>query len=85
MADEGRERARRGVAPLLEHEPPTVDPDAIRRSYRVHRARRAARVEHRRHTRRAGARFWLVLILLLVAVVILATTTWREIGRLFGL
>jgi hypothetical protein len=33
----------------------------------------------------AGARFWVVLLLLLVAFVVLATTTWREIGRLFGL
>jgi hypothetical protein len=73
------------MAPALEHEPPDVDPDAIRRSYRVHRARRAARVEHRRHVRRAGARFWVVLILLVAAVVVLATTTWHEIGRLFGL
>jgi hypothetical protein len=33
----------------------------------------------------AGARFWIVLLLLVVAFVALATTTWREIGRLFGL
>ena len=69
----------------MEHEPPRLDPDAIRRSYRAQRARRAARIEHRRRTRMAGARFWLVLILLAVAFVALATTTWREIGRLFGL
>ena len=48
----------------LEHEPPTLDPDAVRRSYRVHRARRAARVAHRRRSRMAGARFWIVLLLL---------------------
>ena len=70
---------------MLRREPPRVDPDAIRRSYRTHRARRAARVAHRRRTRMAGARFWVVLLLLLVAFVALATTTWREIGRLFGL
>jgi hypothetical protein len=33
----------------------------------------------------AGARFWVVLLLLVVAFAALATTTWREIGRLFGL
>jgi hypothetical protein len=33
----------------------------------------------------AGARFWIVLILLAAGVLALATTTWREIGRLFGL
>jgi hypothetical protein len=69
----------------LEHEPPTLDPDAVRRSYRVHRARRAARGAHPRRARVAGARVWIVLLLLVVALVVLATTTWREIGRLFGL
>ena len=77
--------ARRGAARTLEHEPPRLDPDAIRRSYRTHRARRAARIEHRRRVRMAGARFWIVLIVLVAAFVALATTTWREIGRLFGL
>jgi hypothetical protein len=85
MAPERREAGRGSVVSTLGHEEPTGDPDAIRRSYRIHRARRAARVEHRRHTRRAGARFWVVLILLVGAVAVLATTTWREIGRLFGL
>ena len=85
MAEEGREGAPRGAAQTLEHEPPTLDPDAVRRSYRAHRARRAARVAHRRQSRMAGARFWIVLLLLVAAFVALATTTWREIGRLFGL
>ena len=85
MADEGLEGVRRGAVPALEDETPLVDADAIRRSYRTHRARRAARVAHRRRNRMAGARFWVVLLLLLVAFVALATTTWREIGRLFGL
>ena len=85
MTDEGRERGRGGGAPTLDHGPPDVDPDAIRRAYRSHRARRAARIEHRRRTRWAGARYWVVLILLIAGVVVLATTTWREIGRLFGL
>jgi hypothetical protein len=64
---------------------PALDPDAIRRSYQHHRARRRARVEHVRRSRRAGARFWVVLLILLVACVLIALTTWREIGRLFGL
>jgi hypothetical protein len=64
---------------------PAVDPDAVRRSYHVHRARRRARVEHVRRTKRAGARFWVVFVLLVAACVFLALTTWREIGRLFGL
>ena len=85
MGDEGLEGARGGAANTIEQEPPGLDPDAVRRSYHVHRARRAARVAHRRRTRMAGARFWVVLLLLLAAFVVLATTTWREIGRLFGL
>ena len=35
--------------------------------------------------RRAGIRFWLVLLLLLVASVVLSVTVWHEIQRLFGL
>jgi hypothetical protein len=42
-------------------------------------------VEHTRRTKRAGARFWVVFVLLAAAFVLLALTTWREIGRLFGL
>jgi hypothetical protein len=64
---------------------PPIDPDAVERSYGEHRARRRARDEHRRRTRRAGARFWVVLLVLAVACVALALTTWREIGDLFGL
>lgn len=66
-------------------EAPKIDPDVVRRSYREHQARRRARLEHLRRSKRAGARFWLVLILLLTACVALALTTWQEIGRLFGL
>jgi len=73
------------VGTLDEPEAPAVDPDAVRRSYHVHRARRRARVEHHRRSRRAGARFWVVLTLLVATCGLLAVTTWREIGRLFGL
>lgn len=70
---------------MVPDEAPPVDPDAVGRSYREHRARRRAKVEHRRRTRRAGARFWLVLVLLVAACVVLALTTWQQIGELFGL
>ena len=36
-------------------------------------------------SKRAGARFWVILVLLVAVCVVLAMTTWREIGRLFGL
>lgn len=64
---------------------PPIDPDAIGESYRLHRARREARVQRRRSARRAGVRFWVVLLVLLVVSVVLAVTLWREVERLFGL
>jgi hypothetical protein len=64
---------------------PVVDHEAVRDTVRLHRARRKARIAHRRRTRRAGIRFWLVLIVLLVASVVLSITIWHEIQRLFGL
>ena len=87
MAEDVREGARpTGAArATAEGETPALDPDAVRRSYQHHRARRRARVEHTRRTKRAGARFWIVFVLLVAAFVLLALTTWREIGRLFGL
>jgi hypothetical protein len=78
-----------GVAEQVGHAPPDeappVDPDAVRSAYRLHRARRRARIEHRRRTKRAGIRFWVVLLLLVAASVLLAVTLWREIQQLFGL
>ena len=64
---------------------PVVDHEAVRDTVRLHRARRKARIEHRKRTRRAGIRFWLVLLLLLVASVVLSVTIWHEIQNLFGL
>lgn len=69
----------------LAPEEPPIDPGAVSDAYRLHRARRRARIEHRRRTKRAGIRFWLVLVLLLVASVAVAVTIWREIQQLFGL
>lgn len=86
MADEGRQRAAKGVAGALQPDDvPSLDADAVRRSYQHHQARRRARVEHVRRSRRAGARFWVALVVLVAACVVIAMTTWREIGRLFGL
>jgi hypothetical protein len=64
---------------------PVVDHEAVRDTVRLHRARRKARIEHRKRTRRAGLRFWVVLVLLLVASVVLSITIWNEIQNLFGL
>jgi len=64
---------------------PVVDHEAVRDTVRLHRARRKARIDHRKRTRRAGLRFWVVLVLLLVASVFLLVTIWNEIQNLFGL
>lgn len=70
---------------LMPDEAPTVDAEAVRERYRRQKAVRRAKIERRRQTKRAGARFWLVLLLLVVGFLVLAVTTWREIGQLFGL
>lgn len=75
-------------APDLRHhrdDPPIEDREAIERAYHMSRARRRARVEHRRTTRRARLRFWITLLVLAAASVLLALTIWREIQNLFGL
>jgi len=64
---------------------PPVDPIAVDRAYLVHRARRQARLDRVRASRRAGLRFWLVLLGLLVGSIVLGFSIWREIERLFGL
>jgi hypothetical protein len=66
-------------------ETPPVDPTAIDRAYRFYRAQRYAKLEHRRANRGAQARFWAVLVLLLLACLVLAVTVWDEISKLFGL
>lgn len=74
-------------APPLEREdaPPPLDPGAVERAYRFHRARRAARERRLRERRWAGVRFWLVLALVIGVAVYLALRTLGEIERIFGL
>ena len=86
MADEGRQRAAKGVVGALQPDDvPSLDADAVRRSYQHHQARRRARVEHVRRSRRGGARVGVARGVLGAAGVGIAVTTRREIGRLFGL
>jgi len=70
---------------LREDDVPVIDPEVVRAGVRLHRARRHARLERRKRTRRAGIRFWFVLVVLLVASVALSVAVWHEIQRLFGL
>jgi anti-sigma-K factor RskA len=67
-----------------EEEPP-LDPGAVERAYRLHRARRAARERWKRERRWAGVRFWLVLILAVAISVVLAARVLGEFERVFGL
>ena len=66
-------------------EAPPLDPSAVDRAYRFYRARRHAKIEHRRATRMSHLRFWAFLGLLLLACLVLAVTVWNEITMLFGL
>ena len=70
--------------PGREDEPP-LDPDAISRSYRHHRALRAAKARWHREKRWAGIRFWLVVAVVVAVAVVLAARTLGEIERVFGL
>jgi hypothetical protein len=85
MAEPATRRPAGGDAPSSRDDVPPYDPVAVDRAYLQERARRRARVERRRAKRRASLRFWLTVLLLLVASVLLSLTIWREIERLFGL
>jgi hypothetical protein len=64
---------------------PPFDPVAVDRAYLQERARRRARIERSRARRRAGMRFWLVLLVLIGISVLLTVTILNEVERLFGL
>lgn len=65
-------------------EGPPVDPERVAVAYRQARAQRRARIEHRRRRRHAGVRFWLTLLLLLAAAVVIAYGVWIEVQHLLG-
>jgi hypothetical protein len=73
--------ARRVAAP----EEPPVDPEAIDRAYKYHRARRNARKRHKRETSRANLRFTIALVVLLALAIALIWTIWHEVQHVFGL
>jgi hypothetical protein len=66
-------------------EPPVFDRGAIDQAYRFHRARRYAKRERRRESRRAGLRFWLVLGALTAGCLVLTVSIWIEVKHLFGI
>jgi anti-sigma-K factor RskA len=72
----------RDVAP---DDAPPVDPHAVSARYRRAKAKRRARVKRRRATKWAGFRFWLVLLALVAASVVIVVVILREVEQLFGL
>ena len=66
-------------------DPPPVDPAAIDRAYRFHRARRRAREDRARERSLARWRFWVVLATVIVLTAYLSIVAWHQIQRLFGL
>jgi hypothetical protein len=85
MVDQPGSALREQVGtPDPDSEPP-LDPYAIADAYRLHRARRRARIERRREKRRAGLRFWLVVLVLIAASVALVVLVVDEVQKLFGI
>jgi hypothetical protein len=84
MVDQALRAAEADIATLEPDSMPPLDPQAVDRAYRLHRARRRARVERRREKRRAGLRFWLVVLVLVAASLALGILIVQEVQRLFG-
>lgn len=64
---------------------PPLDPEAVSRAYRYHRARRGARARHKREKARARLRFLVVLLLLIAFAVFLIVAIWQRVQSVFGL
>jgi hypothetical protein len=73
------------VAPRIADEAPPLDPEAVERAYRFHRAKRAARARHHQESRLANVRFWLVFALVVLVAALLVARTMGEIEHVFGL
>lgn len=74
--------AQRAVAPPEEV---PVDPTAVDRAYRLHRARRRAQLERRREQARARVRFFVAAVVLVALAVTLLLVLWHEVQSVFGL
>ena len=68
-----------------EPQAPPVDPHAVDLAYRRERARRRARVARTRASKHATLRFWLVIFVFVLALLVLTGVVWRQIQSLFGL
>jgi hypothetical protein len=77
--------ARQAQRVVTSTEEPPVDPTAIDRAYRLHRARRRAQLERRRERSRARLRFLVATLVLAALALALLLVLWREIQSVFGL
>jgi type VI protein secretion system component VasF len=68
-----------------EPEVPVTDPATLERAYRLHQAKRRARIERERERRAARIRFWVVLLLLVALMVTFAVLAWHQVQHLFGI
>lgn len=66
-------------------EAPAYDPRSITRRLAQERARRKARMAHKRRRRHAHIRFFVAIAVLIGLIVFLALVVWHEVGRLFGI
>ncbi|MEO8290292.1 MAG: hypothetical protein ABI649_04780 [Gaiellaceae bacterium] len=64
---------------------PPIDPVAVERGLAHARAKRRARVEHKRELRRARLRFLFLLLALVFLVIFLSLSIWEKIRDVFGL
>jgi Tfp pilus assembly protein PilN len=72
------------IQPELD-EPPRHDPHSALRTYRYHRARRAARVEQRRARKWARFRFWFMLGCLVLAAAVIIVLILQQVQNIFGI
>jgi hypothetical protein len=66
-------------------DPPPLDPYTVERRLRRERAKRRARIEHRREQRVAGVRFLVLIGVLVFLTLFLGLSIWEKIRALFGL
>jgi hypothetical protein len=73
-------------APVHEHvDEPPIDSRSYQRALRHARARRRARIEHRRELKRARVRFLVLVGALLFFALFVSLSIWEKIEALFGL
>jgi hypothetical protein len=77
--------AVRAPRPHAENPPPVDDPVAVHLAVRHHRAKRLARIEHRREQQLARHRYWILLAALFVLAAFLSVTIWAQIQSMFGI